>query len=145
LRQILKSVFAATFERSPSRRQEKNNRHTLGGRLLEISSELLQLVDPLEKALSDFSRYTDVNELIDAVQRVLTAFAEVRVIAVVKPRLDSQDFLARLKTIAATKALRFHSYRDITVRLLTGERLSLRTPYFIKARPKRRRKGAVER
>jgi hypothetical protein len=141
LRPILKSVFAATFERSPSRRQEKDNLHTLGGRLLEISSELLQLVDPLEKALTDFSKHTDVNELIDAVQRVLRAFAEVLVIAVVQPLLESQGFLTRLKAIAATKALRFHGYRNISVRMLTGERLSLRTPYFIKARPKRRRRG----
>lgn len=108
---------------------------------MDISSELLQLANPLEKAFTDFSKHTDVNELIDSVQRVLEAFAEALVVAVVQPLLDSQDFLARLKAIAATKALRFHGYRNICVRLLTGERLSLRTPYFIKARPKRRRRG----
>jgi hypothetical protein len=108
---------------------------------LDISSELLQLADPLEKALTDFSKHTDVNELIDAVKHLLTKFAETLIVAVVQPLLDSQDFLASLKALAATKALRFHGYRNICVRLLTGERISLRTPYFIKARPKRRRRG----
>ena len=108
---------------------------------MDISSELLQLSDPLEKALSDFTDHTDVNELINSVNEVLTAFTEALVISIVQPLLDSQAFLAKIKAIGAAKALRFHGYRDICVRLLTGEQLLLRAPYFIKARPKRRCKG----
>jgi hypothetical protein len=108
---------------------------------LDISSELLQLTDPLEKTFTDFYKHTDANALIESVHRVLLSFAETLVISIVQPLLDSQAFVTRLKEIAATKALRFHGYRNICVRLLTGERLPLRTPYFIKARSKRRCRG----
>lgn len=107
---------------------------------MDISSELLPLVKPLEKARSDFADHTDVNELINAVNGALTAFTEALVISIVQQLLDSRAFVARLKAIGATKALRLHGYRNIYVRLLTGERHLLRAPYFIRVRPKKRRK-----
>jgi len=107
---------------------------------LDISSELLQLTDPIEKAIADFSKHTDVNKLIESLRSELTAFTEALVIEIIQPLLDSQEFLVKLKTIAAKKALRFHGYRDVCVRLLTGKCLSLHAPYFIKASPKKRRK-----
>jgi hypothetical protein len=108
---------------------------------LDISSELQQLSDPLEKTLSNFTDHTDVNELINSVSGVLTAFTEALVISIVQQLLDSQAFVAHLKEIGTTKALRFHGYRNIYVRLLTGERHLLRAPYFVRARPKKRRRG----
>lgn len=107
---------------------------------MDISSELLQLTDPIEKAITEFENHTDVNNLIESLRSELTAFTETLVISIIQPLLDSQEFLVKLKGIAAQKALRFHGYRDVCVRLLSGACLSLRVPYFIKANPKKRRK-----
>jgi hypothetical protein len=107
---------------------------------VDISSELLTLCDPIQQAIADFSKHTDVNRLVESVRRELIQFAETLIVAVIQPLLVSPEFLAQLKVTAAKKALRFNGYRDISVRIITGNRVVLRSPYFIKACPRKRRK-----
>ncbi len=107
---------------------------------MDISSELLQLTGPIETAITDFEKHANVNNLIESLRKELTTFVETVVVAIIQPLINSSEFLDKLKAIAAKKALRFHSYRNIYVRLLSGERIPLRSPYFIKAKPKKRGK-----
>jgi hypothetical protein len=107
---------------------------------VDISSELLTLCDPIQQAISDFPKHTDVNQLVESIRSELIQFAETLIVAIIQPLLVSQEFLMQMKATAAKKALRFNGYRDIGVRLITGNRIVLRSPYFIKAHPKKRRK-----
>ena len=107
---------------------------------MDISSELLQLTGPIEKTIADFQKLTDVNKFIESLSRELSSFAETIAVSIIQPLLDSQGFLEKHKAIGAKKALRFNGYRNICVRLLTGQRIPLRSPYFTKAKPKKRGK-----
>lgn len=107
---------------------------------MDISYEIGQLTGPIEDAIADFLVHSDVNSLIKTLTNRLTVFAETLVAAVIQPLFDSRDFLNRLKTIAATKAYRFHGYRDVCVRILTGSPIPLRVPYFVKGNPDKRRR-----
>jgi len=107
---------------------------------VDISAELCQLAGPIEKALFEFNNHTDVNRLIKSLNRQLAAFIETLIATVVQKLFDSQEFLTELKAIAAKKASRFHDYRDVGVRILTGKPITLRVPYFVKASPKNRRR-----
>lgn len=55
-------------------------------------------------------------------------------------QLSDPDWLAELKHLGGRLGMRFKEYRWITVRLAQGPCIQVRTPYFIKARPKRGRK-----
>ena len=64
--------------------------------------------------------------------------------------LSSIPFLLVLKQWAAKTACRFHGFRDITIRLKSGQKYTVRSPVFLKAKPKRgrgrvpkRHKGAL--
>jgi len=64
--------------------------------------------------------------------------------------LSSIPFLLVLKQWAAKTACRFHGFRDITIRLKSGRKYTVRSPVFLKAKPKRgrgrvpkRHKGAL--
>ncbi|MCG8688763.1 MAG: hypothetical protein MI892_28085 [Desulfobacterales bacterium] len=54
--------------------------------------------------------------------------------------LDNKVFLNTLRLIAGRHAMRLVSYQTITVTLPTGTRCRVRSPFFIKARPRRGRK-----
>lgn len=107
---------------------------------MDISSELNRLAEPIEKTVSDFNDHTDVNRLIKSLNRQLAEFVETLITAVIQQLFDSQEFLTELKAIAAKKAFRFHGYREVRVRVLTGNPICLRVPYFVKASPKNRRR-----
>lgn len=54
--------------------------------------------------------------------------------------LENKRFLATLRLVAGQQAMRFVSYQTITVTLPTGTRCRVRSPFFIKAKPRRGRK-----
>lgn len=107
---------------------------------MDISRELCKLESPIEDAIAEFFVHTDVNYLIETLKNRLITFAETMVAAIIQPLFDSRDFLNHLKTVAAKKAYRFHGYRDVCVRILTGKPIPLRVPYFVKSKPDKRRK-----
>lgn len=64
--------------------------------------------------------------------------------------LSSMPFLQILKQWAAKTACRFHGFRDINIRLKSGQKWNIRSPVFLKAKPKgkrgrspKRQKGAL--
>ena len=109
----------------------------------------------LEKMLQDFARHLEVklDELAnrlgrdsDVAQLEGSLVAEMDKLCaglleqLLNARLSDPDWLAALKRLGGRSGLRFKEYRWITVRLYHGQCVRLRTPYFIKARPKRGRK-----
>jgi len=55
---------------------------------------------------------------------------------------DREEFLVALKQLAARKGMRFCGFRKTSVRIFTGRTLSISSPYFVKAKSKRKRKRA---
>ena len=65
--------------------------------------------------------------------------AEQEIAEMVNLLLSSLPFLLVLKQWAAKTACRFHGFRDITIRLQSGRTTTVRSPVFLKAKPKRKR------
>jgi len=109
----------------------------------------------LEKMLQDFARHLEVN--LDELANRLRRESEVARLEgalieemdklcgrllehLLDERLGDAGWLAELKRLGGRLGLRFKEYRWVTVRLCHGQCVRLRTPYFVKARPKRGRK-----
>jgi hypothetical protein len=74
---------------------------------------------------------------------VLHEFIEQVLLPSLQAILDDRlEFLAALKQLAARKGMRFNGFRKTSVRIFTGRTLSISSPYFIKAKSKRKRKKA---
>jgi len=59
---------------------------------------------------------------------------------VLEEYLTDFDFLMQLKKLAGKLGMRFKEYRTLHIRVGNGLQISMTTPYFIKAKPKRGRK-----
>lgn len=71
--------------------------------------------------------------------------AEQEIAEMLNLLLSSMPFLLVLKQWAAKTACRFHGFRDITIRLKSGRSYTVRSPVFLKAKPKRKRGRAPKR
>ena len=98
-----------------------------------------QLAKPIEQAIADFQNGHDVNQLLSDVRATLIRFVEELIVAVIQQLLSDRHFLATLKMLAAKSALRFKGYKPTSIRLLSGQSISIDSPYFIKAPTKARR------
>jgi hypothetical protein len=58
----------------------------------------------------------------------------------IEAMMGEPEMLAKLKQVGGKLALRYKEYRTVTVRLAHGQSISVRTPYFVRAQPKRGRK-----
>ena len=65
-------------------------------------------------------------------------FIETLVAAQIQQLLYERGFLAGLKALAAKSALCFKGYKATSIRLLTGQSLSIRSPYFAQSAPRAR-------
>ncbi len=65
--------------------------------------------------------------------------AEREIIETLNSLLSSVPFLLVLKQWAAKTACRFYGFRDINIRLKSGQKYTVRSPVFLKAKPKRKR------
>jgi len=57
---------------------------------------------------------------------------------VIEERLSDPGFLSTLKALAASRAMSFRGYKPTSIRLLSGQALSVNSPYFAPAASKRR-------
>lgn len=76
--------------------------------------------------------------------------AEREIIARLDPLLSNEVFLSLLKQWSARCGCRFFGYREITIRLKSGRQWKVRSPVFLRAKPKgnrgrapKRQKGAL--
>lgn len=71
--------------------------------------------------------------------------AEAKIITRLNTLLSTTCFLALLKQWGAGCACRFIEYRDITVRMKSGRSWNVRSPVFLRAKPKNKRGRAMKR
>lgn len=76
-----------------------------------------------------------------AISEILEHLATSLLEQLLKPLLRSASFLGYLKVVAGRMGMHFKEYRPLTVRLYNGHSLSVESPYFIKAVPKKGKKG----
>ena len=105
---------------------------------MQLASTVSAIHTLLTEAVADFHNHRDVNMLCEQVRNGLFAFVEEFLAPVIEKVLCDPDLLPELKAGASKMRLRFDGYRPTSIRLLTGNSLKLQSPYFAKARAKRR-------
>jgi hypothetical protein len=101
--------------------------------VLLVKAGVEALGEELEKTL-DFAAYErGVNQLLKKVAAQMVTLKLTELYA-------SSELLEQLKVFGAGKGMRFKEYRSVTLALANGESISVPTPYFVKAQPKRGRK-----
>ena len=101
--------------------------------------ELEQLSKTIDQSIADFQNQHDINQLLIDIRSALIGFVEELIVSGVKQLLSDPHFLATLKALAGKSALRFNGYKPTSIRLLSGQSLSIVSPYFAKAQTKARR------
>lgn len=100
--------------------------------------DLKALTDQIQTFLSNFTEHLDINRLLGNIRSAMTLWIEQWVATVVEQQFRSGHFLTILKQIAAKSGLRFHGFKPTGIRLLSGNSISIDSPYFAKAKSKRR-------
>ncbi len=105
---------------------------------MEITSHLNDIHTLLIEAVADFEIHHNVNLLCEQVRDNVFNIVEALLIPVIKNILCDAKVLHTLKIGAGKKGLYFNGYRPTNIRLLTGKRLKIKSPYFAKSISKRR-------
>ena len=105
---------------------------------MQISFDLKALTDQIQTSLSNFADHLDINRLLGDIRAAMILWIEQLVVSAVEQQFRSRDFLTTLKMIAAKSGLRFHGFKPTGIRLLSGNSISIDSPYFAKAKSKRR-------
>lgn len=105
---------------------------------MQFASTLTAISNLFNESITDFENHHDVNKLCEGVRNTLLTIVETFLTRKIEDTLRKPGFLRELKVGAARKGLGFDSYRTTNIRLLTGNPIKLQSPYFAKAKPKRR-------
>lgn len=104
---------------------------------------LQHFTDSILKIQADLSSSLDFNELELSLRDAFHELINQLLLQPLQAMLsDSEKFLLALKQLAAQKGMRFCGFRKTSVRIFTGRTLSISSPYFVKAKSKRKRKKA---
>jgi len=103
-----------------------------------LSSALDTIQNLLNESFEDFKNHLNVNKLCDQLKNEILAIVETCVTPVIEEVLCDPELLPELKVGAGKMGLHFNGYRSTSIRLLTGNTLHIQSPYFAKAKPKRR-------
>jgi hypothetical protein len=102
-----------------------------------------KLTDTILELQTNLSSCLDWNALELSLRDVLHDFIDQILLPPLQAILDNRDkFLVALKQLAAKKGMRFCGFRKTSVRIFTGRTLSISSPYFVKAKSKKKRKRA---
>lgn len=106
--------------------------------ILHVYSHYIQI--ELSKLFEEFSQTWDTQRLEEGVKRLADELAACLIAEALNEILVSKGFLERLKEVGSKGGMRFKEYRRLQVRLQNGIQVEIKTPYFLKATPKRGRK-----
>jgi len=106
---------------------------------MDITSQLSQLHVTLTDIIDRLKDHCDVNVSCDEIRNALIGFAENVLIPAIEEIICSPEILPVLKIGAGRLGLRFNGYRSTSIMLLSGESIKIKSPYFAKARPKKRK------
>ena len=101
---------------------------------------LLEKIDEVGRQIQDSLMDGAVDEATAAVRNLSTWFEDTIWEAYLTSLLQCEAILAWLRALGARKALRFVSYQEIWITLPTGTKIRIKSPFFVKAAPKRGRK-----
>lgn len=100
----------------------------------------LYIQKEIAKLSEELSQTWDFREFEDETMKLMNQLEACLIMCVLEERLTGPDFLAQLKLLGGKLGMRFKEYRTIRIRLCSGLQLTITTPYFLKAKPKRGRK-----
>ena len=111
----------------------------------ELLAEMEAMVDERRELLAQDLDFAGLEQAITAQMNALGAEL---VKQVVEALLVDEDYVERLKGLGGQRGRKFKEYRVVRVRLGTGQWITVKTAYFIKAQPqsgkrraKRQRRG----
>jgi len=105
---------------------------------MQISFDVKTLTDQIQTSLNNFKDHLDANLLLGDIRAAMIFWIEQLVVSAVEQQFRSKDFLTTLKMTAAKSGLRFNGFIPTSIRLLSGNSISIDSPYFAKAKSKRR-------
>lgn len=103
----------------------------------KIISEKLQEVNQEAEILLREGRFLAASERLRNLEQEISDLCWENLL---KEVLSDAEFLQRLRELGARKGMRFVSYQPIQIILPTGSRVEIKSPFFVKASPKRGRK-----
>jgi hypothetical protein len=105
---------------------------------MQLASTVCAIRTLLSEAVADFQNHRNVNTLCEQVKNGLLLHVEAFLVPVIEKLLCDPQLMLELKVGAGKMGLRFNAYRPSSIRLLTGNALKVRSPYFSKTSTKRR-------
>jgi len=110
-------------------------------RIFEFATQALhEKMEEGERQISDCLADGAVHAATEAARNLSAWFEDAIWTAYFTHLFQRQEILSWLRALGARKALRFVCYREISITLPTGRKIRVRSPFFVKAAPKRGRK-----
>ena len=103
-----------------------------------LSTALNAVETLLTECVEDFKNHRNANTLCEQLKNECFSIVETFLTPVIEEVLCDPELLPELKVGAGKMGLHFNGYRSTSIRLLTGNTLHIQSPYFAKAKPKRR-------
>lgn len=99
----------------------------------EVKAQIAELEENLKDGL-------DFSEVEKELTEILDGFSAEVLEDLLNEILADPDVVACLKQVGGQLGMQVKEYRTVRVRLANGKTIRVRSPYFVKARPKQRRK-----
>ena len=106
---------------------------------MDLTSTLEKLQVTITDTFEKLKEHCDVNIACDEIRKALIELAETTLKPVIEDIICSPELLPVLKIGAGKLGLRFNGYRQTSVMIFSGEAIKIKSPYFAKASPKKRR------
>jgi len=94
----------------------------------------------IERLSKQLSKTLDFRQFEDGMRKLMNQLEACVTVRILEEYLINPDFLMQLKKLAGKLGMKFKEYRTLRIRLGNGLQITISTPYFIKAKPKRGRK-----
>jgi len=94
----------------------------------------------IEQLQEELKTTLDIAAFEQGVQEIVNKLVAEVMQETIEVMMGEPEMLAKLKQVGGKLALRFKEYRGVMVSLGNGQSITVRTAYFVKARPKRGRK-----
>ena len=105
-----------------------------------IAQPLFEKIKEAGFHIHDSLTHGAVHTATETIRKLVTWFEDLAWESYLSSLFQSKTILLWLRTLGAQKGLRFVSYQKVWVTLPTGKKVQIRSPFFVKASPKRGRK-----
>lgn len=105
--------------------------------LNSFNEEVKKKIAELEQTLYETLDFSAIEQEL---AEIMSSFSALILQAMLNQLLSEPTFLAGLKQMGGRLGMKYKEHRTITVRLYNGQTIEVKTPYFIKAEPKGRRR-----